>query len=122
MGDQLVVGLINDAEILRCKGPPVMNEEERGTLVESVKWVDEILRGASCGVQGSARGGVLVQCVHAWLCTCHGRAGLGVRSACGSPGDAGAAWGARAYPEEPRIRVCYGPGRRHGIVASPSSS
>lgn len=45
VGDQLVVGLINDAEILRCKGPPVMNEEERGTLVESVKWVDEILRG-----------------------------------------------------------------------------
>ncbi|GLI58512.1 hypothetical protein VaNZ11_000248 [Volvox africanus] len=45
VGDELVVGLINDAEILRCKGPPVMNEEERYTLVEAVKWVDEILRG-----------------------------------------------------------------------------
>lgn len=46
MGDELVVGLINDAEIMRCKGPPVMNEEERHTLVEAVKWVDEILTGA----------------------------------------------------------------------------
>ncbi|KAG2485043.1 hypothetical protein HYH03_016142 [Edaphochlamys debaryana] len=43
LGDELVVGLINDAEILRCKGPPVMNEEERHTLVDAVKWVDEIL-------------------------------------------------------------------------------
>ncbi|PNW75736.1 hypothetical protein CHLRE_12g539000v5 [Chlamydomonas reinhardtii] len=45
VGDELVVGLINDAEIMRCKGPPVMNEEERHTLVEAVKWVDEILTG-----------------------------------------------------------------------------
>jgi cytidyltransferase-like protein len=45
LGDELVVGLIPDSEILRCKGPPVMDEEERHTLVESVKWVDEIITG-----------------------------------------------------------------------------
>jgi glycerol-3-phosphate cytidylyltransferase-like family protein len=33
--------------LLRRQGPPVMNEEERGTLVEAVKWVDEIVRGAA---------------------------------------------------------------------------
>lgn len=44
LGDELVVGLIPDKEILRCKGPPVMNDEERYTLVEAVKWVDEIIR------------------------------------------------------------------------------
>lgn len=43
LGDELVVGLIPDAEILRCKGPPVMNEEERYTQVSAVKWVDEVI-------------------------------------------------------------------------------
>ena len=42
----LVVGLIPDSEIRRCKGPPVMNEAERFTMVNSVKWVDEVLTGA----------------------------------------------------------------------------
>jgi hypothetical protein len=41
----LLVGLIPDSEIMRCKGPPVMNEQERYTMVESVKWVDEIITG-----------------------------------------------------------------------------
>jgi ethanolamine-phosphate cytidylyltransferase len=87
LGDQLVVGLVPDSEIRRCKGPPLMNEAERlevrrrrGTLlcvaaasgpldicpeprlpaslppctpphpaavqmVESVKWVDEVITG-----------------------------------------------------------------------------
>ncbi len=45
LGDVLVVGLIPDSEILRCKGPPVMNEAERFTMVSSVKWVDEVLTG-----------------------------------------------------------------------------
>uniref|UniRef100_A0A7S0V5E8 ethanolamine-phosphate cytidylyltransferase n=1 Tax=Polytomella parva TaxID=51329 RepID=A0A7S0V5E8_9CHLO len=45
VGDQLVVGLIPDSEIVRCKGPPVMDEEERFVLVDSVKWVDEIITG-----------------------------------------------------------------------------
>ena len=51
LGDVLVVGLIPDSEILRCKGPPVMNEEERHIMVESVKWVDEIITGASFGAR-----------------------------------------------------------------------
>jgi hypothetical protein len=46
LGDQLVLGLIPDSEILRCKGPPVMNEAERKTMVESVKWVGEVITGA----------------------------------------------------------------------------
>mmetsp|Transcript_37858 Transcript_37858/g.45646 ORF Transcript_37858/g.45646 Transcript_37858/m.45646 type:complete len:430 (+) Transcript_37858:194-1483(+) len=44
-GDVLVLGLIDDDEIERCKGPPVMNQEERLKMVESVKWVDEVLTG-----------------------------------------------------------------------------
>ena len=45
LGDELVVGLVPDSEILRCKGPPLLNEEERLEMVESVKWVDEVLTG-----------------------------------------------------------------------------
>jgi glycerol-3-phosphate cytidylyltransferase-like family protein len=45
LGDVLVVGLIPDSEILRCKGPPVLNERERYLLVDAVKWVDEVLQG-----------------------------------------------------------------------------
>ena len=45
LGDQLVVGLVPDSEILRCKGPPLLNETERLEMVESVKWVDEVLTG-----------------------------------------------------------------------------
>lgn len=45
LGDVLVVGLIPDSEILRCKGPPVLNERERTLLVDAVKWVDEIVKG-----------------------------------------------------------------------------
>ena len=45
LGDQLVVGLIPDSEILRCKGPPVMPEAERRIMVDSVKWVGEVITG-----------------------------------------------------------------------------
>ncbi|GBF90857.1 ethanolamine-phosphate cytidylyltransferase [Raphidocelis subcapitata] len=45
LGDVLVVGLIPDAEILKVKGPPVQNDSERYTMVEQVKWVDEIITG-----------------------------------------------------------------------------
>lgn len=45
LGDQLVVGLVPDREIRRCKGPPLLNEDERLEMVESVKWVDEVLTG-----------------------------------------------------------------------------
>lgn len=42
-GDVLVVGLIPDSEIAAVKGPPVMNEQERLAMVESIKWVDEVV-------------------------------------------------------------------------------
>jgi cytidyltransferase-like protein len=46
LGDELVVGLIPDSEIVRCKGaPPVLNEAERGEMVGSLKWVDEVMPG-----------------------------------------------------------------------------
>mmetsp|Transcript_4355 Transcript_4355/g.13166 ORF Transcript_4355/g.13166 Transcript_4355/m.13166 type:complete len:434 (+) Transcript_4355:142-1443(+) len=43
LGHVLVVGICPDEEIMRNKGPPVMNNEERYLAVESVKWVDEII-------------------------------------------------------------------------------
>lgn len=39
------MGLVPDREILRCKGPPVQNEEERKIMVEAVKWVGEVMTG-----------------------------------------------------------------------------
>ena len=42
-----MVGLIPDSEILRCKGPPVMPESERRTMIDSVKWVGEVITGAA---------------------------------------------------------------------------
>lgn len=45
LGDELVVGLIPDAEIMRNKGPPVMNEQERLVQVQAIKWVDEVMTG-----------------------------------------------------------------------------
>lgn len=57
LGDVLVVGLIPDSEILRCKGPPVLNERERYLLVDAVKWVDEVVKGT--------RGGAGVGCTAA---------------------------------------------------------
>lgn len=48
VGDELVVGLVPDSEILRCKGPPVQNEQERKIMVEAVKWVGEVITGEHC--------------------------------------------------------------------------
>jgi len=42
MGDYLVVGVHPDEEVKRCKGPPVMNQEERLAVVAGCKWVDEV--------------------------------------------------------------------------------
>ena len=41
--DVLVVGVHSDAEILKHKGPPVMNNEERLATVRACKWVDEVV-------------------------------------------------------------------------------
>eukprot|EP00358_Blepharisma_japonicum_P006522 CAMPEP_0202940322 /NCGR_PEP_ID=MMETSP1395-20130829/389_1 /ASSEMBLY_ACC=CAM_ASM_000871 /TAXON_ID=5961 /ORGANISM="Blepharisma japonicum, Strain Stock R1072" /LENGTH=339 /DNA_ID=CAMNT_0049634741 /DNA_START=194 /DNA_END=1213 /DNA_ORIENTATION=+ len=45
LGDILVIGVISDDEIRRCKGPPVMNQEERRIMAEACKWADEVIDG-----------------------------------------------------------------------------
>lgn len=46
-GDTLVVGIVNDNEIVKNKGSaPVMNNEERYNALAACKWVDEIIRDA----------------------------------------------------------------------------
>ena len=46
LGDYLVVGVHSDADILKNKGPPVMNEQERYKAVAACKWVDEVVPAA----------------------------------------------------------------------------
>ena len=46
MGDYLVVGVHSDAEIMRHKGRPVMNEKYRYKMVRAIKWVDEVVEDA----------------------------------------------------------------------------
>ncbi|XP_062195736.1 ethanolamine-phosphate cytidylyltransferase-like isoform X2 [Phragmites australis] len=46
LGDQLVVGVVSDEEIVANKGPPVFSMEERLTLVSGLKWVDEVIPNA----------------------------------------------------------------------------
>ncbi|PIA26332.1 hypothetical protein AQUCO_09500060v1 [Aquilegia coerulea] len=46
LGDQLVVGVVSDAEITANKGPPVTPLHERIIMVSAVKWVDEVIPDA----------------------------------------------------------------------------
>ncbi|KAL6998542.1 Ethanolamine-phosphate cytidylyltransferase [Sarracenia purpurea var. burkii] len=46
LGDQLVVGVVSDAEITANKGPPVTPLKERMIMVSAVKWVDEVIPDA----------------------------------------------------------------------------
>ncbi|PSS17705.1 Ethanolamine-phosphate cytidylyltransferase [Actinidia chinensis var. chinensis] len=46
LGDQLVVGVVSDAEIIDNKGPPVTPLNERMIIVSAVKWVDEVIPDA----------------------------------------------------------------------------
>ncbi|KAK9085748.1 hypothetical protein Sjap_026159 [Stephania japonica] len=46
LGDQLVVGVVSDAEITANKGPPVTPLHERMVMVNAVKWVDEVIPDA----------------------------------------------------------------------------
>lgn len=39
---ELVVGVNSDADIISHKGPPIMNGEERASMVRACKWVDEV--------------------------------------------------------------------------------
>ncbi|XP_066155003.1 ethanolamine-phosphate cytidylyltransferase isoform X1 [Euwallacea fornicatus] len=45
LGDYLVVGVHNDAEITKHKGPPVFTEQDRYKMVRGIKWVDEVVEG-----------------------------------------------------------------------------
>ncbi|KAD2394136.1 hypothetical protein E3N88_41113 [Mikania micrantha] len=46
LGDELVVGIVSDEEIIKNKGPPVLSMEERLVLVSGLKWVDEVIANA----------------------------------------------------------------------------
>ncbi|CAN0901303.1 Ethanolamine-phosphate cytidylyltransferase [Linum grandiflorum] len=46
LGDELVVGVVSDEEIILNKGPPVLPMEERLALVSGLKWVDEVIADA----------------------------------------------------------------------------
>ncbi|KAL0009308.1 hypothetical protein SO802_010810 [Lithocarpus litseifolius] len=46
LGDQLVVGVVSDPEIIANKGPPVTPLKERMIMVNDVKWVDEVIPDA----------------------------------------------------------------------------
>lgn len=43
LGTHLVVGVNSDASIAKCKGPPLMNDEERLAMVRGCKFVDEVV-------------------------------------------------------------------------------
>jgi ethanolamine-phosphate cytidylyltransferase len=43
LGTYLVVGVNSDKSIAECKGPPLMNDQERLTMVKSCKFVDEVI-------------------------------------------------------------------------------
>ena len=43
LGTHLLVGINSDKSITECKGPPLMNDHERRTMVESCKFVDQVL-------------------------------------------------------------------------------
>ncbi|CAM8964694.1 unnamed protein product [Rhodiola kirilowii] len=46
VGDELVVGIVSDDEIIANKGPPVTPLHERMIMVSAVKWVDEVIPDA----------------------------------------------------------------------------
>ncbi|KAK4752886.1 hypothetical protein SAY87_021684 [Trapa incisa] len=46
LGDQLVVGVVSDDDIIANKGPPVTPLNERMIMVSGVKWVDEVILDA----------------------------------------------------------------------------
>lgn len=46
LGHTLIVGVHNDKEISKHKGPPVFTQEERYKMVKGIKWVDEVIEGA----------------------------------------------------------------------------
>ena len=43
LGTHLIVGVNSDTSITQCKGPPLMNDEERQAMVSGCKFVNEIV-------------------------------------------------------------------------------
>lgn len=43
LGTHLVVGVNSDESITQCKGPPLMNDDERLTMVKGCKFVSEVV-------------------------------------------------------------------------------
>ncbi len=43
LGAHLIVGVNSDESITQCKGPPLMNDSERITMVQGCKFVNEII-------------------------------------------------------------------------------
>jgi ethanolamine-phosphate cytidylyltransferase len=43
LGTYLIVGVNSDASITECKGPPLMDDQERLTMVKACKFVDEVI-------------------------------------------------------------------------------
>ena len=43
LGTHLVVAINSDESITKCKGPPLMNDEERLSMVSACKFVDEVV-------------------------------------------------------------------------------
>lgn len=46
LGDELIVGVVSDEEIVANKGPPVLCMEERLALISGLKWVDGVIANA----------------------------------------------------------------------------
>ncbi|MCO5596781.1 hypothetical protein L7F22_050850 [Adiantum nelumboides] len=53
LGDELVVGVVSDEEIIANKGPPVMSLDERIVMVSGVKWVGEVIPDAPYAINES---------------------------------------------------------------------
>jgi len=45
LGTELIVGVNSDETITKCKGAPLMKDEERLTMVRNCKFVDEVVEG-----------------------------------------------------------------------------
>jgi len=45
LGTELIVGVNSDESITKCKGPPLLNDSERLTMVTNCKFVDEVIPG-----------------------------------------------------------------------------
>ncbi|KAL9662946.1 hypothetical protein QQ045_027781 [Rhodiola kirilowii] len=50
LGDQLVVGIVSDDEIIANKGPPVTPLGERMIMIKALKWVDEVIPDATYAI------------------------------------------------------------------------